>query len=106
MGGEETGEWTEWDADGNVVSQTQGHYEIDSNSIGVPECDKYLRDYLECLNKKMPESIRKEVQRAIDDSARSWRRRAKTADGRKELSETCKVAHATMLRSMQSLGCG
>ena len=106
LGGEETGTWTEWDPEGNVVSRTEGEYVVDGQSIGVPECDEYLEAYLECMSTKMPAEIREQVHQAITDSAKSFRRKAKTPDGRKELAELCQVAHATMLRSMESLGCG
>jgi len=76
-----------------------------SNTIGVPECDDYLRKYEACLNKHVPEADRVRLRQALDQTRAAWRDTLNTAGARDTLVNTCKQMTETARTSMVTYGC-
>ena len=67
--------------------------------IGVPACDLYIARYSRCIDEKMPEFAQETSHRALQTSARAWRKAAQTAAGREGLAVACRTASAAVERS-------
>src|SRR5580704_11112127 len=49
-------------------------------SIGVPECDDYIKKYSECVGSKVPEIARAQYRAAFDQIQRGWQQAAATPE--------------------------
>lgn len=59
---------------------------------GVPECDRFIIDYRECIDTKMPEAARETSRKALQTSIDAWKKAAATAAGREGLGTACQTA--------------
>jgi hypothetical protein len=73
--------------------------------IGVPECDDYLRAYRDCVQNKVPEGSRADLNQAIDQSVALWRQAAATPEGKAGLGAACTTARDAMKSAMSQYGC-
>src|SRR5258706_14939310 len=71
-----------------------------ADSIGVPECDNYVKKYMECVGSKVPEVSRAQYKVAFDAAVASWKQVAATAEGRAGLAAACGKAQAAAAQAM------
>lgn len=57
--------------------------------IGVPECDRYLDDYLLCIDEAVPKDEQEAELDGLETTCEEWREAAQTDAGAKGLYETC-----------------
>ena len=60
--------------------------------IGIPECDRYLQDYLVCIEEAIPKDDQMASLDALETTCEGWREAAQTDAGAKALYETCTSA--------------
>jgi len=77
----------------------------DNSSIGVPECDTYVKKYMECVGSKVPESARAQYQAAFEAAQQAWRQAAVTPEGKAGLAAGCKAAQTAAEQAMKTYGC-
>jgi len=75
------------------------------DSTGVPECDSYMKKYLECVGSKVPETSRAQYKAALDQTMKAWRQAAATPEGKAGLAAGCKQAQSTTEQVMKAYGC-
>src|SRR5262249_4736581 len=63
------------------------------DSIGVPECDEYIKKYESCVNSKVPESARAQVKATFEAARAAWKQAASTPQGKQGLVIGCKQAN-------------
>ncbi len=76
-----------------------------SDSIGVPECDNYVKKYMECVGSKVPEAARAQYKTAFDAALAAWKQAASTPEGRAGLAAACSQAQAAAAQAMTAYGC-
>jgi hypothetical protein len=77
----------------------------DGNSIGVPECDDYLRKVETCIANHVPEDARAMQQQSMEQLRSQWRQAAATETGKASLAAGCKAALDSARSSMAAYGC-
>ena len=87
-GDQSTGQAT---AAGGTAAADSPPAPADLESVGVPECDAYLRKMADCLA-KMPPDMRKATGSAFEQSRRAWKGTAATPQGRETLKAVCSAA--------------
>jgi hypothetical protein len=75
------------------------------DSIGVAECDTYLKKYEGCLNDKVPEAARASLRASFEQTRKSWKDLAATQQGRAGLAQACKMADDSAKQAMSAYGC-
>lgn len=78
---------------------------LQATGFGVPECDNYLRLYLECIDSKVPEIARGPVREALEATRKGWQEAAATAEGRAGLVAGCTAATEMARTAMGAYGC-
>ena len=76
-----------------------------SDEIGIPECDAYMTKYRQCIEAKVPESVRATVRQGLDQSVAAWKQAAATPEARAGLAQACQQATEAAKTAMQSYGC-
>lgn len=76
-----------------------------SGSIGVRECDDFLRNYRACLSDKVPADYRSTFEGALSQNESLWRQYAASPERRETLAESCREASETAANSLQAYGC-
>jgi len=76
-----------------------------AESIGVPECDEYIKKYEACLMSKVPEAQRAAFKTSYDTLKKSWKEAAATPQGKAGLAQGCKMALDQAKSSFASFGC-
>lgn len=76
-----------------------------TDSVGVPECDEYIKKYEMCLNNKVPDAARTSLRTAFDQTRKSWKEAAASPAGKSALATGCKTALETAKSSMTAYGC-
>jgi len=74
-------------------------------SIGVPECDDYLRAYRDCVQNKVPEGSRADLNQSMDQSVALWRQAAATPEGKAGLGAACTTSRDAMKSALSQYGC-
>jgi hypothetical protein len=74
-------------------------------SVGVPECDDYLRNYMRCIEDSMPEGSRATMRDAMKDVAKAWRDSAGHPGSTAALAEGCRAAGDAARSAFSSMGC-
>jgi major membrane immunogen (membrane-anchored lipoprotein) len=65
---------------------------VSSTGTGVAACDEYLAKADKCMNSpNMPEDIRNEYKKTMEQNRGAWKQAASTAEGRAELEKQCKM---------------
>lgn len=75
-----------------------------SGSIGVSECDDYIRAYKSCLS-QIPAENRATFESALEQNVSIWRQYAASPERRAGLAEACQEARDTTANSLQAYGC-
>lgn len=76
-----------------------------AGEIGVPECDNYMTKYRECIESKVPASVKDTVRQSLDQATSAWKQAAATPEGRATLAQACTAATEAAKASMQAYGC-
>lgn len=78
---------------------------LQATGFGVPECDNYIRLYLECIDSKVPESARGLVRESLEATRKGWQQAASTPEGRAGLVAGCTAATEMARTAMGAYGC-
>ena len=76
-----------------------------ASEFGVPECDRYVKNYLACIDSKVPEASRTMVRQSFDQARAAWKQAAATPEGRQGLAASCAQAEAATKQAMTAYGC-
>lgn len=76
-----------------------------ADTIGVPECDNYIKKYMECVGSKVPDVARAQYKTSFDAVVASWKQIASTPDGKAGLATACSQATAAAAQAMTAYGC-
>jgi len=74
-------------------------------TVGVPECDDYLRRYLRCTEQTMPEDSKKLMRDTMADVAKAWRDAASRPGSTAALVEGCRAADDAARTAFSATGC-
>lgn len=74
-------------------------------ATGVPECDRYLTQFLACVNSKVPEADRPSMLQAVKESTKHWKAMAAVPKNRITLQRDCKAATQVSRQLYDKLGC-
>jgi hypothetical protein len=86
-------------------AKTGGAAASTSGTIGIPECDNYMTKYRECIEAKVPDSVKASVRQGLDQTTAAWKQAAATPEARTGLAQACKQATDAAKASMQAYGC-
>lgn len=78
---------------------------ISFDTVGVSECDDYLRKVQDCLNTKVPGNSREELAAGIRQTAASWQSAAASPEGKEALATGCTQALDSARSIFSSYGC-
>lgn len=78
---------------------------VADGEFGVKECDDYIRNYLACVDSKVPEAARAMVRQSLDQAKVQWKQAAATPQGKASLASGCKAANDAARQSMAAYGC-
>jgi hypothetical protein len=73
--------------------------------FGVPECDDYLKKYMECIDSKVPEAGRAMMRQSIEQTKAQWQKAAATPEGKSALATGCKAASDAAKTAVAAYGC-
>src|SRR5688572_14128904 len=73
-------------------------------SIGVPECDDFLKKYDSCTN-KVPEMVRAQYENAGKQMRDQWKKLADNPDTKGSLAAACKQAVEQQAAAWKMYGC-
>ena len=76
-----------------------------ADSVGVPECDDYLKKYEACLSAKVPDGVKATLQQSLAQTRAAWKAAAGTDAGKQGLGMACKQAYDGSKAMMQQYGC-
>jgi hypothetical protein len=76
-----------------------------SGTIGIPECDNYMTKYRECIEAKVPDSVKASVRQSLDQTTAAWKQAAATPEARSSLAQACQQATDAAKMAMQAYGC-
>ena len=77
---------------------------IPGGDLGVPECDRFARRYLACLE-KVPEATRAMTRQAFDQTLDVWRMTAEKPDRRAGLAQACAQYETATRAAMERYDC-
>lgn len=76
-----------------------------ADSIGVPECDEYIKKYEACVNGKVPEAQRAAFKSSFETMRKSWKDAAANPQGKAALASGCKQALDQAKTTFSSYSC-
>jgi len=88
-----------------TTSAGAGGGSVGFDPIGVPECDSYMKKYMECVTSKVPEASRAQYRASLDQLQQAWLKAASTPEGKQGLAIGCKAARSTAEQVMKAYGC-
>lgn len=77
----------------------------ESQEIGIPECDAYVRSYESCLAEKVPEERRDGLRTTLNDQRNKWQNAMTSGEDKAGLVAQCTEAKASALQTMGDYGC-
>ena len=77
---------------------------IPGGDLGVPECDRFARKYLACLE-KVPEGTRAMTRPAFDQTLDLWRMAAEKPERRAGLAQACAQYESATRAAMERYDC-
>ncbi len=89
----------------NKSTETKPAETSSADSVGVPECDEYIKKYEMCLNSKVPEAAKAATKDALDKTRKSWKDMAANPQTKAGLATACKTANDAAKSSMTAYGC-
>ncbi len=78
---------------------------IADGDFGVPECDSYMKQYVACIDGKVPESGRAMLKQGLDQTKAAWKQAASTPQGKAGLAQACVQAETAAKQAMGAYGC-
>lgn len=76
------------------------------DDLGVAVCDQYVKDYLACIDAKIPEAERESHRRTLADNHASWAQTMKGGESAATaLSIGCRAAREQAKSATTNLGC-
>jgi len=75
------------------------------DSVGVPECDEYIKKYEACVNSKVPEAQRAAFKSSFDTLRKSWKDAAANPQTKAGLTTGCKQALDQAKQTFSSYSC-
>lgn len=93
------------DASSSPSSTASSSSSSSGESIGVPECDDYLRDFRDCIASKVPEASRAELSEALEQNVATWRSAAASPEGKAGLAVACTQAREAAKPGVSAYGC-
>lgn len=96
---------TEKKTDNKAATDTKPAENAAADSIGVPECDEYIKKYEMCLNSKVPEAARAGLKTSFEQTRKAWKDAAASPQGKSALATGCKTALESAKSSMTAYGC-
>ena len=82
-----------------------GDLSVADGDFGVPECDRFLRNYYACLDTKVPAEGRPMLKQSLDMMKAGWKQAAATPQGKAGLATSCTQAEAQAKMSMAAYNC-
>ena len=76
-----------------------------SDSIGVAECDAFIKSYEACVKDKVPEAARAQFNSTLAQWRKSWRDLAANPQTRPTLASACKTQLDAAKQSMKAYNC-
>jgi hypothetical protein len=76
-----------------------------TSEFGVPECDRYVKNYMACVENNVPEAARAGVRSSFDQARAAWKQAAATPEGRQGLAMACQQSEAATKQAMAAYGC-
>lgn len=76
-----------------------------ADSVGVAECDDYLKKYEACVAAKVPDGVKATLQQSLAQTRAAWKSAAATDAGKQGLTMACKQAYDGSKAMMQQYGC-
>lgn len=89
----------------NKSTETKPADTSSADSVGVPECDEYIKKYEMCLNSKVPEAAKAATKDALDKNRKAWKDAAANPQTKAALASGCKQASDAVKPSMTAYGC-
>ena len=86
------------------ASDTGPAVEIPGGGFGVPECDRFARKYLACLD-KVPEGSRAMLRQSFDQTIQHWRLVAEKPERRASLGDACSKQEKATRPAMERYDC-
>ena len=77
---------------------------IPGGDLGVPDCDRFARKYLACLD-KVPEATRAMTRQAFDQTLELWRVAAEKPERREGLGQACLQYEKATRAAMERYDC-
>ena len=74
-------------------------------SVGVAECDEFIKKYAECVESKVPDAQRGALNDGLKKMVEGWKEAAKTPAGKEGLATGCKMAMDQTKASLSAFGC-
>jgi hypothetical protein len=88
----------------NVAAEDKPSY-VDAESIGIFECDEYLRKFEVCITHKVPEIVRGDMKKTLNETRASWKEAVSKAKDKSDLTEACKIATEAAKESLTVFNC-
>jgi hypothetical protein len=88
-----------------LLAGCQGTPPPPTNTIGVAECDDYLKKYEACIDSTVPAEIRDTLRKSLEQTRNSWRAALNTPEGAKNLGLVCKQIRESRKRELVPYGC-
>jgi hypothetical protein len=76
-----------------------------AESIGVPECDAFIKSYEACVRDKVPEQARAQFNTGLAQWRKSWHDLAQNPQTKATLVGVCKTQLESAKTSMKAYGC-
>ncbi len=76
-----------------------------ADSIGVAECDEFIKKYEACVSSNVPEAARASYQTGIDTWRKSWKDLASNPQTKSTLADICKRSLEDTKKSMTAFSC-
>lgn len=76
-----------------------------ADSIGVPECDAFIKSYEACVRDKVPEQARAQFNTGLAQWKKSWHDLAQNPQTKATLVGVCKTQLDSAKTSMKAYGC-
>lgn len=74
--------------------------------VGVELCDAYVKDYVACIDTKVPEAEREALRRNVFNNVQAWKQTAAGGSSAKQALQTgCRIAREQAKRATQDWGC-
>ena len=76
-----------------------------ADSIGVAECDAFLKSYEACVKDKVPEAARAQFNTGLAQWRKSWKELAQNPQTKATLVSVCKTQLDAAKQSMKAYNC-